>query len=173
METDLFGSTTDGFLQPIVATAITYITVIALVRFSGLRSFAKMSAFDFAATIATGSLIASTAIGATPIWSGLTAIAALLVAQGVVATLRRSPGWRDLIDNRPIVLMDGGQVLTANLRKAGMIEADLDAQLRLAGLSHREQARAVVLETSGDVSVVRGEGGASEIEDTLISDLRR
>lgn len=169
---DLFGSTTNGFVQPMVAMVITYCAVIVLVRFAGLRSFARMSAFDFAATIACGSLIASTAIGATPIWSGIAAIAALFIAQALVARLRCSTQWRSLIDNRPIVLMDGSSVNHENLRATGLIEADLAAQLRLAGITRLDDVRAVVLESSGDVSVMRGEGGIEACDAVITRDLR-
>lgn len=169
---DLFGETT-GIIQPIFAIALTYLVVIFFVRVAGLRSFAQMSAFDFAATIATGSLIASTAIGSTPIWSGLAAIAGLFASQAAVAFLRGRSWGHALIDNRPIVLMDGSEVLRDNLRRAGMIEADLAAQLRLAGVASLSEVRAVVLETSGDVSVLTGEGGLDALEPLMRSDLRR
>lgn len=169
---EIFGETT-GIVQPILAIALTYAVVILFVRISGLRSFAKMSAFDFAATIATGSLIASTAVGSTPIWSGLAAIAGLFTAQAAVSFLR-GRGWgHTLIDNRPIVLMDGPEVIDANLRKAGMIEADLAGQLRQAGVASRDEVRAVVLETSGDVSVLTGPGGLDALDPLARADLRR
>ena len=44
-----------------------YVTVIALSRIFGLRSFSKMSGFDFAITIATGSILAAVFIAKDPI----------------------------------------------------------------------------------------------------------
>jgi uncharacterized membrane protein YcaP (DUF421 family) len=170
---DLIGGQTDGVLQPIIAIALTYAAVIALVRVSGLRSFAKMSAFDFAATIAAGSLIASAAVGSAPLWSGVAALAGLFAAQAAVAWVRQREWGHRLVDNRPILLMDGGEVLRENLARAGLVEADLAAQLRVAGVRRSDHVRAVVLETSGDVSVIEGEGGVDGLDPLLRTDLRR
>lgn len=158
---DLIGTETDGILQPMVGVALTYAAVIVMVRLFGLRSFAKMSAFDFAATIATGSLISAAAIGSTPIWSGIAAIAALLIAQAVVAMLRRA-GWRGLIDNKPVVLVLDGELRADALRRTGLVEADVAAQMRAAGVAQLSQVRAMVLETTGDVSVLTGQEGVGD-----------
>lgn len=169
---DLFTGRTDGLLQPILAIVLAYAAVILLARVLGLRSFAKISGFDFAATIATGSLVAAAAVGSAPLWSGIAAIAALFAAQAAIAWARRQGWGHALFDNRPVLLMDGGRVLEDNLRRAGLIEADLAAQLRLAGASSCEDVRAVVLETSGDVSVILGAGGADALDPLVSSDLR-
>jgi uncharacterized membrane protein YcaP (DUF421 family) len=170
---DLIGGRTDGLIQPILAIALTYAAVILLSRMRGLRSFASISGFDFAATIATGSLIASAAVGGTPLWSGVAALAGLFAAQAFVAWSRQRGWGQALFDNRPLLLMDGDRVLTENLRRAGLVEADLAAQLRLAGARSREEVSAVVLETSGKVSVVLGEGGADALDPLVGSALRR
>lgn len=170
---DLIGGETDGLIQPILAIVLTYAAVIALSRLLGLRSFAKISGFDFAATIATGSLIASAAVGAVPLWSGIAAVAGLFGAQAFVAWARRQGWGHALFDNRPLLLMDGARVLDDNLRRAGLIEADLAAQLRLAGARSREDVCTVVFETSGDVSVVLGGGGVDALDALMRGDLRR
>ena len=66
-----------------------YVVLMALTRLGGLRSFSKMSSFDFAMTVAIGSIIASTVL--TPNPPLLQAAAALAVVFGVqlgVAALR-------------------------------------------------------------------------------------
>lgn len=170
---DLIGGETDGLAQPVVAILLTYLAVILLQRLAGLRSFARISGFDFASTIATGSLIASAAIGTTPLWSGLAALAGLFAAQAVIARMRRRPDARRLVDNRPILLMDGPEILHENLARSGLVEADLAAQLRLAGASAPGDVRAVVMETTGDVSVILGPGGAERLSGVVAADIRR
>ena len=48
-----------------LSTVAIFATVIALTRIVGLRSFSKMSSFDFAMTVAVGSVMASTATSPT------------------------------------------------------------------------------------------------------------
>lgn len=170
-ENAILGGETTGFLQPILALIITYAAVIALVRIAGLRSFAKLSAFDFAATIAVGSLIASAAIGSTPLFSGIAALVALFAAQMVVAKLRETSAFRSWIDNSPTLLMRDGALDHAAMKRADMIEADLAAQLRKAGVTDLARVDAVVLETSGDLSVIASGKGFDALPDLVRRDL--
>ena len=142
----------------VVSTAAVYAAVIGYTRIAGLRSFAKMSAFDFAATIAVGSIAASTAILDTvSVAAGATALGTLYLLQGLVARSRvASPRVQDGIDNEPLVLMAGPEVLHDNLRRGKVTDDDLRAKLREAGVRHRDEVRVVVLETTGDISVVMG-----------------
>ena len=140
----------------IVLSAIAvYAAVIVLTRLAGVRALAKMSSFDFAATVAVGSTVASTALGSSPLVNGLVALAMLYGLQYVVATLRRRDLLGGATDNDPILLMAGPEVLEGNLRHARVSRHELWAQLRLAGVHSRSQVRAVIMETTGDMSVLR------------------
>lgn len=169
----MFGTDTNGIIQPVLGIALSCAAVILFSRVAGLRSFTKLSGYDFAATIAIGSLLASAAIGKLPLWSGLAAIAGLLVAQAAISLARRQSWGHALVDNKPLLLMDGPEVLQQNLTRAGLIEDDLASQLRSAGAASREDVRAVILETSGDVSVILGEGGFDRLDPLIASGVRR
>lgn len=149
-------------LRSMVVTAIAglaiYLWVIGATRLAGLRSFSKMSAFDFAMTVAIGSIIASTALGTAPLASGLLAVAVLYAAQVTVSRLRRATAVEDLVDNTPLLLMRHGDVLDAHLAEARLTREDLSAKLRTANVLRPENVLAVVLETTGDVSVLQGRG---------------
>jgi uncharacterized membrane protein YcaP (DUF421 family) len=132
-----------------------YATVIALTRLAGVRALAKMSSFDFAATVAIGSLLASVLVGSAPLAAALLGLAVLYGMQYLVATLRRRNLLLGLVDNAPILLMAGPEVLEGNLRHARVSREELWAQLRLAGVHRRDQVAAVVMETTGDISVLR------------------
>jgi uncharacterized membrane protein YcaP (DUF421 family) len=101
------------------------------------------------------------------------ALGVLFGLQFVVGNLRkRLPGVTALIDNRPLLLMDGPEVLSDNLRRANMTEADLRAKLRGANVTRLEQVRAVVMESTGDVSVLHAPPDASAIDDALLEDVQ-
>jgi len=142
-------------MVPLTAVGI-YAALILWTRIMGLRSFSKMSGFDFAITVAMGSLVAATAGAPTPsLAQGVVAISSLFLLQLLVARLRvRSPGIRWAVDNEPLLLMDGERMLEANMRSAGVSEADLLAKLREANVLNRDQIRAVVFESTGDISVL-------------------
>jgi uncharacterized membrane protein YcaP (DUF421 family) len=142
----------------VVSAVLVYAAVIVLTRLAGLRSLAKMSSFDFAATVAVGSTVASTALAATPLANGVVALSMLYGLQYLVATLRRRKVFRGAVDNEPMLLMARGEVIEGNLRHSRVSREELWAQLRLSGVHRREQVHAVVLETTGDMSILQGDG---------------
>lgn len=81
-------------------------------------------------------------------------MAVLFVIQWVVARLRRHRGPERLVDNSPLVLMSGSDVLSEHLTIAQMTRSDLRSKLRLAGVTRYDQVGAVILEVTGDVSVL-------------------
>lgn len=157
----------------VVNAAVIYLVVIVLVRIHGLRSFAKMSSFDFAATVAVGSIMATTAASSEiPLAAGATAVATLFLVQLAVATGRRWAGVRAAVDNDPLLLMLGEEILRDNLRTGQVTEDDLRAKLREANVLTMAQVRAVVLETTGDISVLHGDPDGPALEDYLLDGVR-
>lgn len=149
-----------GFV--LASVAIMYVAIVAAVRMNGLRSFSKMSAFDFATTVAIGSLLATIAVSGSAVAEGLVAVAALLGLQAGVAVARRTRPVRTAIDNRPLLLMIEGRVLRDHLRRARVTEEDLHAKLRLAGVVDPSRVRYAVFESTGDISVATASGDLDE-----------
>ena len=136
-----------------------YVVVILLTRIFGKRSLSKMSSFDFAMTVAVGSIMASTAMSPdTSLTEGATALLVLYFFQTSVAFLRRYRLFYQVIDNSPLLLMDGSEILHENLKQARVTVNDLRYKLRQANVTHLSQVRAVVFETSGEISVLTGSG---------------
>lgn len=157
----------------VVNTAIIYAVVIVLVRIQGLRSFAKMSSFDFASTVAVGSIMATTAASpSVSLAAGSTAAATLFAVQLVVALARRSAAFRSAVDNDPLLLMVGSEVLHENLRRGQVTEDDLRGKLREANVLRVSEVRAVILETTGDISVMHGDPDGPPLEDYLMQGVR-
>ena len=163
------------YLEPSLRAVVAVVAVIALTRLNGLRSFAKMSTFDFALTIATGSVLASVILPAgSSAGVGLAAIVGIFLTQRVISSLRQRSGQlRRLADNTPLLLMDGPVILHDNLQRARVPESDLIAKLREANVLHREQVRAVVLETTGDLSVLHAPVDGPALQADLLSGVRR
>lgn len=157
MELARLGASWEQLTAVAVSAVLAYAAVIAMTRLAGVRSLAKMSSFDFAATVAVGSTLSATLLGTSPLAAGVLGLALLFGLQYVVAVLRRGDRLRGAVDNSPVLLMAGPEVLDDNLRHVRLDEAELYSQLRLRGVQSRAQVRAVVMETTGDVSVLTTE----------------
>lgn len=162
----------DLILRAVLLSALAMFWVISVVRVIGLRTFSKMTAFDFVATVAVGSLLAgaSQATSWPEFAQPALAISALLGVQYVVARVRKwSDGFEALVQNTPVLLMRDGEMIDAALKATRVAEDDLRAKLREANVLDLSEVRAVVLETTGDISVLHGE----ELSSALLSGVRR
>ena len=149
------GTTWEEAALVVVSATCIYLAVLTYTRLAGVRSFAKMSAFDFAMTVAVGSLMAGVATSpSATLANGVIALGVLYGLQVAIALLRRRHSLSRLIDNRPVLLVAHGRVRDEGLAAARMTRDDLHTKLRGAGLASVEEATAVVLETTGDVSVI-------------------
>jgi uncharacterized membrane protein YcaP (DUF421 family) len=150
----------DLALRIIILGPLALLWIIAVVRLVGLRSFSKIAAFDFVVTVAVGSLLANAASAFE--WQAFLqstgAMAALLGMQALIAVGRRK--WRAfsrLLENRPLLLMRDGKFDRQAMAKARISEDDIRAKLREANALQLDNVRAVVLETTGDISVLHGD----------------
>lgn len=157
-------------LWAIIITAFgSYIAIILLTRLGGKRSFSKMSSFDFAITVALGSMVATTVLSkSVSLWDGLIGLIMMYVLQLSTAYFRRYAVVAKVTDNSPLFLMKGNTILHENLKKARVTESDLRAKLREANVLELSQVRAVVFETTGDIAVLHTKDTAQKIEDWLV-----
>jgi uncharacterized membrane protein YcaP (DUF421 family) len=162
-------------LIAIVLTAIgIYFATIIFTRLAGKRSFSKMSSFDFAMTVAIGSIIATTVLSkSVSLLQGLVGMAAVYVLQILMAIIRRLEIVQKLIDNKPLLLMDGEEILQENLKKARVTESDLRSKLREANVLELSQVRAVIFESTGDIAVLHSKDENVKVEDWLLKGVER
>ena len=109
---DWLTTTWSDAAQIILSAFCILAAVIVLIRLNGLRSLSKMSSFDFAVTVAIGSIAASTILSdSASVLDGAIGAAALLLAQRVISYARVNAGASALVDNQPVVLMAGEHML--------------------------------------------------------------
>lgn len=158
----------------VLGTLGMYATIVVFARWSGVRSFAQVSTFDIAVTIAIGSLLAATVVAKNPpLLQGVAAVVTLYALQLGVSWLRSR--WRPMeyaLDNAPILLMGaGGQMLRPNMHVARVSEDDLRAHLRAANCTDPASVLAVVMEGTGKINVLHG-GGTLARDDWILDGVR-
>lgn len=159
-------------LRAVSASTVGVFWVVVLTRVVGLRTFSKMTSFDFVVTVAAGSLLANAAAASE--WSSfvqsMVAIAAMFGVQVVLALGReRSKGLRAILDNRPLLLARDGTIDESALRRARVARADVLAKMREANALDLDSVQAVVLEATGDISVLHGN---HPVQDEVMDNVR-
>lgn len=171
---DWFTTTPERLLSIVLSAVVIYTILVILVRMIGLRSFSKMSGFDFAVTVAVGSILASAAISdSTSVPESAVALATVFGLQFGVAWFRKHTRWAEhVVDNEPVVLMAGNQIFRETLARTRVTENDLWAKLREANVLDPREVRAVVLETTGDISVLHGAHDGTPLNPCLLRGIR-
>ncbi len=163
------------YLEPLVRAAIAVAAVITLTRLNGLRSISKMTSFDFALTVATGSIIAATVLNIDQkIWIGLISLVAVFAVQAVISRIRfASNGFQKVTENEPLLLVENGEFLTDNLTRSNVTKGDIYGKLREANALSMAHVRAVVLEPTGDISVLLCGSDETPLDDEILTGVQR
>lgn len=162
----------DAIARGLILTAVAVLWTVFLVRIVGLRAFSKMTAFDFVTTIATGSLIAQAGTRSewVPFVQCLAAIGGVFLIQYLLATARqRSDAVQSFIANDPILLMENGEFCQRAMDQTRVARTTMIEKLRQANVSDLSKVRAVVLETTGNISVLHGD----DFSDVLLEGVKR
>ncbi|MEX0341175.1 MAG: DUF421 domain-containing protein [Erythrobacter sp.] len=150
----------DLFARGIILSFIGLGWVTVLIRIVGLRSLSKMTNFDFVMTVALGSVLANavTTDKWPAFWQSIIAMAGLFLVQVIASKLRKeSDAVEDIMQNRPVFLYRDGAFCEEAMADARVSKSDVIAKMREANCLSLDQAQAVVLEATGDVSVLHGE----------------
>lgn len=156
-------------LRILLVGVAAYVTLVVLLRVSGKRTLGKLNAFDFVATVALGSVLATAVLDPQTTWlAALSAMAVLVGAQFVVARVTTwLPRGRWFVNASPTLVVRQGRVLEDELRRVRLTRGELDQALRSGGQGSVTQVAAVVLEPDGSLSVIPGSalGDASSLRD--------
>jgi uncharacterized membrane protein YcaP (DUF421 family) len=171
---DHFTKDLDIMPEVVVGTVVLYLGIIVYTRIFGLKSFSKMTGFDFLNTVAIGNLLAMSVATSSPsLFVGALLIGLLYLLNYLVTLITfKSKTAEELLDNSPMLLMENGKVLYENLKKTKVTENELRGKLREANVIRLNEVKAVILETTGDVSVMHTSKD-EELEDYIMEDVER
>ena len=157
----MFFSSWDNLLRVLILAPGAYIGLVLFLRISGKRTLSTMNIFDMVVTVAFGSTLATIILPAeASLLDGLLTLGLLICLQFVVARLAvASRRFARLVKSEPTLLLHHGRMLTDAMHRERIVEEEIAAAIRKAGLIDVADAEAVILETNGALSVIsRAEG---------------
>ncbi|WP_138732501.1 DUF421 domain-containing protein [Modestobacter excelsi] len=135
--------------------ALMYGTALVGLRVAQRRTLAQWTIIDFAAAVAIGAIIGRTAVAQTQSYAtGAVALLTIIGAHRLASLLRFQPLLGKPTDYRVRVLVADGQVRRGQLRRCGLTDNDLYAELRQRGVFDVSQVRFVLYEGKGGLTVV-------------------
>lgn len=148
--------------QECTRAVLVFVYGLILVRIAGRRAFGKWSALDIIISIIIGSCLSRTITGNAPLGGTLLAMALLMALHWVLAhgAARYRPFSR-VVEGTSVKLAEKG-VERTDARVANAISTkDLSEALRKAGVEDIADARLVMLEPSGNITVIKNEGAGT------------
>lgn len=140
---------------------VMFAILFALLRLMGKRELGQMTPFELVMLVVVGDLIqqgithndfsltgATLAIATFAFWT---------VVLGWVVYL--SPRAQRAIEGAPRVLIRDGELIGLNLRRDRLTRAEVESEMRLAGIAHLEDVAWAILEPEGRISFIRRSGG--------------
>ncbi len=167
---NIFFDSWESIIRTFVITILAYICLIIFLRISGKRTLSKMNAFDFIVTIALGSCLATVSLNKNvALTDGVLVFLILISLQFLITTLStRFEAIKYIVTNKPILLVYNGEILNDVMKRERITKDELFAAARSNGVTQLEDLAVVVLETTGDITVIKKlEGEKAEALSTV------
>jgi uncharacterized membrane protein YcaP (DUF421 family) len=140
----------------VIRAAVIFCFVFLLTRLLGRRELNSLEPFDLILLVVTGDLVQQ---GVTQNDESLTGAMLAISTIGLLTVALsyasfRFKTMRPILNGEPIVLVEDGEVIEANLRRQRLTREEIGAEARLEGISSIEDVRWAILETNGQISFV-------------------
>lgn len=133
----------------------TFVLVFIFLKLTGRRGVRQMSLFEVLIILTLGS-----AAGDVAFYDDVPMIPVLVVFISLGALYRlvmwlmaRSEKIEDLLEGKPMIVVEEGELAWDNLRKENMTEFEYFMELRLSGVEQLGQVKLAIQETNGQLSV--------------------
>lgn len=153
---NVFFDNWESIIRTACLTILGYISMVIFLRISGKRTLSKMNAFDFVITIALGSCLATLSLNKNvSLADGILAFFLLIFLQFVLTWLSvRISAVKHMITSRPALIFYKGEFLYEVMKKERISMEEIYNAGRLKGLSSLDDIEIIVLETTGDISII-------------------
>ncbi|RDU38273.1 DUF421 domain-containing protein [Neobacillus piezotolerans] len=144
----------------IARLALSYFTLLVLMRITGRKEISQMTVFNFVSAISIGTIGASLAIDSSiSIRNGLIALAAWTLFTVLTGFLDiKSRTARGIVTGEPIIVIKHGNIMEEALRKSRLDVDSLRALLRKKDVFSFSEVDYAIFEKDGTLSVLKKEG---------------
>ena len=145
----------------VLRASVMFAILFALLRLMGKRELGQMTPFELVMLVVVGDLIqqgithndfsltgATLAIATFAFWT---------VVLGWVVYL--SPRAQRVVEGAPRVLIRDGALIKGNLRRDRLTVAEIESEMRLAGIAHLKDVAWAILEPEGRISFIKKDSG--------------
>ena len=139
------------YLEKVVRPLIVYFVMVLLLRIFGKRELAQLNPIDFVLLLLISEAVQNAIIGDdTSLSGGVIGVATLLGVNYLMAYIKfRVSPIEHLIEGKPVVLIENGQVQNDVLKREMMTEDDLEVIAHEEGLEKADEIETLTLDPNG------------------------
>lgn len=151
----------------VLRASAVFVILYLLLRLLGKRELGQLTPFELLVMIVMGDLIQQ---GVTHNDFSLTGALLAVATFGFLAlTLSWAtylfPALERLLDGKPRVVVRNGTIIAENLRRDRVTRAELESEMRLAGIASLKEVAWAIIEPQGKISFIKVDGEAAEQHD--------
>jgi uncharacterized membrane protein YcaP (DUF421 family) len=140
-----------------IRATVIFIALYLLMRLMGKRELAQLTPFELIVLVVIGDLIQQ----------GVTqndfSVTGAIIAVSTIAFLAIVMSWATylwpaaerLLEGEPRVIMRDGEIVTANLHRSRLTRAEIESEMRLAGIGKVSDVAWAILEPRGKISFIQ------------------
>lgn len=147
-------------LISLIRSLVLYGLIIGAVRLMGKRQISELQTSELVVTLLISDIAAIPMQDTDqPLLSGLLPIGVLVASEITISVIMmKSARFRRWVCGNPVIVIRDGKVDQKQLRRLRMTIEDLFSQLRENGVGHLEEVAYAIMETNGNLSVLKKPG---------------
>lgn len=140
----------------VVRATLMFFILYVLLRVLGKRELSQMTPFELVTLIVLGDLIQQGVTHNDFSLTGALLAISTFAFWGLAMSWGSylSPRLERLFEGQPRVIVRHGELLSANLRRDRLTRAEVESEMRLAGIAHIREVDWAILETNGKISFI-------------------
>ncbi|PWG80590.1 DUF421 domain-containing protein [Pararcticibacter amylolyticus] len=143
-------------LEVVLRSVVMFMVILMTLRASGKRGIRQLSIFELVLIIGLGSAAGDPMfyedVGILPALTVFLVI--ILLYMGITRLTDRFRWFERVMEGEPVYVVQSGKIRLEELKRTGLSREELFSELRLQNVEHLGQVRTVLIETTGEVSVL-------------------
>ena len=149
----------NSFLDIVIRSVSVYFFMIIALRIFGKKELSQLNTADIILILLISNAVQNAMVGSdSSLLGGITAALALFAINLFFKRIMtKSKFVRDLVADKPEILIHNGKTDYKTLSKLGITSEELEQAIREHGLEHSNQVKLAMFEIDGNISVISGE----------------
>lgn len=148
------------YLDIILRSTAVYVFMLIAIRLTGKKELSQLNTVDVVLILLISNAVQNAMVGSdSSLLGGLVAAAVLFLLNYVLKrSLFKSKRLRDMLLEKPEILIHNGKLDFEILHKLGITNEELDEAIREHGVERHQDVKLAMLEVDGNISVISGNG---------------